>query len=317
MMFDDHDIRDDWNTSWSWRRDIRATTWWQERIVAGLSAYWVHQHIGNLSPRRARRRRRSGSGCAAHAASGDAGELDLTAAPRRAGDPRRRRAVDRTGGATPAPSATAPSSSSTRVRRATCGPTAARCSTPSELRWLDGALHGDVRHLFVGTSLPFLLPPGPARLRGDERGDGPGGVRPDGSRRPPSELRRTIDLEHWAAFNEGFDEVFEHGHGGRARRARPGPGHGDLPVRRRAQLLPRRGHRPAARHGASLAGGPGRVLADPQPDAARRACRHVAVREVARAADAVHRVPLASTCPTRPTRGRSPTGRGSTTTSRS
>jgi hypothetical protein len=29
-----------------------------------------------------------------------------------------------------------------------------------ELRWLDGALHGDVRHLFVGTSLPFLLPPG-------------------------------------------------------------------------------------------------------------------------------------------------------------
>src|SRR5207342_849533 len=50
MIFDDHDIRDDWNTSWSWQREIRTTTWWQERIVSGLGSYWLYQHLGNLSP---------------------------------------------------------------------------------------------------------------------------------------------------------------------------------------------------------------------------------------------------------------------------
>ncbi len=48
MIFDDHDIRDDWNTSASWRRDMWATDWWRDRIVGGLAAYWVHQHLGNL-----------------------------------------------------------------------------------------------------------------------------------------------------------------------------------------------------------------------------------------------------------------------------
>ncbi len=50
MIFDDHDVRDDWNTSWEWRRDIQATDWWAERIVGALSSYWVYQHLGNLSP---------------------------------------------------------------------------------------------------------------------------------------------------------------------------------------------------------------------------------------------------------------------------
>lgn len=50
MIFDDHDIRDDWNTSWTWQQEINATPWWHERLVAGLTSYWVHQHIGNLAP---------------------------------------------------------------------------------------------------------------------------------------------------------------------------------------------------------------------------------------------------------------------------
>src|SRR6476661_8955504 len=50
MIFDDHDVRDDWNTSGSWRREMQATDWWQERIIGGLSSYWVYQHLGNLSP---------------------------------------------------------------------------------------------------------------------------------------------------------------------------------------------------------------------------------------------------------------------------
>ena len=50
MIFDDHDIRDDWNTSASWRADMAKTDWWQDRIRAGLASYWVYQHLGNLSP---------------------------------------------------------------------------------------------------------------------------------------------------------------------------------------------------------------------------------------------------------------------------
>ena len=50
MIFDDHDIADDWNTSAQWRADMKQTSWWQERVVGGLSSYWVYQHIGNLSP---------------------------------------------------------------------------------------------------------------------------------------------------------------------------------------------------------------------------------------------------------------------------
>ena len=50
MIFDDHDIRDDWNTSAPWRADMAEAPWWQDRIRAGLASYWVYQHLGNLSP---------------------------------------------------------------------------------------------------------------------------------------------------------------------------------------------------------------------------------------------------------------------------
>jgi hypothetical protein len=50
MIFDDHDIRDDWNASLSWKKKMEPTSWWHERIVAGLASYWVYQHLGNLSP---------------------------------------------------------------------------------------------------------------------------------------------------------------------------------------------------------------------------------------------------------------------------
>ena len=49
MMFDDHDVVDDWNTSRSWRREMGATTWWRERITGALMSYWIYQHLGNLS----------------------------------------------------------------------------------------------------------------------------------------------------------------------------------------------------------------------------------------------------------------------------
>ncbi len=50
MIFDDHDVHDDWNTSAAWVADMRARPWWRTRIVGGYATYWIYQHLGNLSP---------------------------------------------------------------------------------------------------------------------------------------------------------------------------------------------------------------------------------------------------------------------------
>ena len=50
MIFDDHDVHDDWNTSAAWVEEMRKTDWWDEHIVGGLMSYWIYQHLGNLSP---------------------------------------------------------------------------------------------------------------------------------------------------------------------------------------------------------------------------------------------------------------------------
>ena len=56
MIFDDHDVHDDWNTSGAWRRAYTAKPWWGRRIESAYQSYWVYQHLGNLSPGTRRRR---------------------------------------------------------------------------------------------------------------------------------------------------------------------------------------------------------------------------------------------------------------------
>ena len=50
MIFDDHDVIDDWNTSAAWVRETRAEPWWHEHIIGAMVSYWIYQHLGNLSP---------------------------------------------------------------------------------------------------------------------------------------------------------------------------------------------------------------------------------------------------------------------------
>ncbi len=50
MLLDDHDLRDDWNTSLTWRRWVTSQPWWHDRVVGAYASYWVYQHLGNLSP---------------------------------------------------------------------------------------------------------------------------------------------------------------------------------------------------------------------------------------------------------------------------
>ncbi|MFC7597291.1 alkaline phosphatase D family protein [Terrabacter sp. GCM10028922] len=202
MIFDDHDIRDDWNTSWGWHQEINRTPWWHERLMGGLASYWVYQHIGNLSP-----------GLLAEdeifakvlAATGD--ELDLTQAVldlarrvdrhpevyrwsfrRDLGDSRLV-VVD---------------SRAARVLE----PERRSMLDPDEMSWLDEQLAGDVEHLLIGTSLPFLLPPGLHDLEAIDEVLATG-VHGRLVAHGAEKVRRTVDLEHWAAFNGGFAEVFE------------------------------------------------------------------------------------------------------------
>jgi phosphodiesterase/alkaline phosphatase D-like protein len=203
MVFDDHDIRDDWNTSAAWRREMAATSWWHGRIVGGLGSYWVYQHLGNLSPAE-----RAEDPLWQQVLAGPAGgaeEVDLTEpldalAARADRDPSsyswsyarevggcRLVVVD------------------SRAARVLDG-TRRQMLDDAERAWLDRQLRGDCEHLLVATSLPFLLPEGIHHLEAWSEAVADGGWGGRG-RRLGERLRRAGDLEHWAAFQQDFTAV--------------------------------------------------------------------------------------------------------------
>ncbi len=204
MIFDDHDIRDDWNTSLTWKQEMEATSWWHGRIVAGLASYWVYQHLGNLGPED-RRRDEIWQQVVAH--RGD-DELDLTEVLDAFAD-----RVDRE------PDSYRWSFTrefDTQARLVVVDSRAARVLDPGkralldpvETRWLEEQLRGDVDHLLIGTSLPFLLARGLHFLEafGEAVAEGAWGRRIS----PGAEkLRQAVDLEHWAAFQRSFLHVAE------------------------------------------------------------------------------------------------------------
>lgn len=201
MIFDDHDIRDDWNASLEWKRSIEATSWWHERIVAGLASYWVYQHLGNLSPRE----RATDELWQQITGHDDASPPDLSAAlddfaERCDREPESYRwsycrDID-------------------DVRLIVVDSRAARDLTPSargvlnaqELAWFDDRMQGGFRHVLVGTSLPFLLPLGLHHVEAWDEAIAQGAWgRP--AARVGERLRQGFDLEHWAAFQNSFQAV--------------------------------------------------------------------------------------------------------------
>ena len=127
MIFDDHDVRDDWNTSYAWKQEIEKTDWWHGRIVSGLGSYWIYQHIGNLSPEE-RRDDEMWQHVASHQDDDASSTSPSGSTARPSGSTRSRTA---SGGATRASSATSGSSWWTPGPRGCSSPTAATCST----RW--------------------------------------------------------------------------------------------------------------------------------------------------------------------------------------
>ena len=152
MIFDDHDVRDDWNTSQSWRDEVEATPWWEERIVGALASYWVYQHLGNLSPaalaaddlyQRVRRHEGDAAPLLREFASAADEEADGAKGAqwsyRRDLGAVRLLVID------------------SRCGRVLANGRRTMVSEP-EFAWIEQQAEGDYDHLLVGTSLPWLLP---------------------------------------------------------------------------------------------------------------------------------------------------------------
>jgi len=194
MMFDDHDVHDDWNTSLAWRLERNRLPWWQDRMVAALMTYWIYQHLGNLDPaelasegvldrlerrpddatgelRRLAERAHTDPEAMRWSCRRDLGAARLVVVDSRAGrvlEPGGRDMLDRL-----------------------------------EWSWLEDQVRGGFAHLLVASTVPVLLPPVLHDLEAwNERlCDGAMGSWAAGW---SEALRQRLDLEHWAAFGAGF-----------------------------------------------------------------------------------------------------------------
>lgn len=202
MIFDDHDVHDDWNTSRSWRQDVKATSWWAERIVGGLMSYWIYQHIGNLSPAELEADAVWQQVQAAAAAGEDCAPVlrsFAVAADREAdGHKGYRWSFWRDLGTT-----------RLVVLDSRCGRMLDEGErsmlSDEEFDWIEERLEGDYDHLLIGTSLPWLMSPALHQLEGwNER------MCESSSPRAAAfaeQVRRVADLEHWPAFVQSFDRL--------------------------------------------------------------------------------------------------------------
>ncbi|HCA84306.1 MAG TPA: alkaline phosphatase, partial [Streptomyces sp.] len=199
MIFDDHDVIDDWNTSASWLTEMESNGWWRERVLSGLMSYWVYQHLGNLSPAELA----ADPLFTAVQQVPDATALVREFAAAAYADPAHTRwSYRRDFGRTRLLMV------DTRAGRVLPEPQRSMLDK-SESDWLrEQALAdpGSRDHLLIGTSLPWLLPPAihdaeqwNAALCAGERG-------PRWARWGEG-IRQRADLEHWAAFPSSFEAL--------------------------------------------------------------------------------------------------------------
>ena len=196
MIFDDHDVIDDWNTSIDWVDEMRAKDWWDRRVVGGFMSYVLYQHWGNLAP--------------------DALEQEeIYQQVRAAGD----------GGELLAAYAYKCDREVEGARWSYCRDIAAsrivmidsragRVLTPGgrsmvdagEWQWIAEHAHGDFEHLLIGTSLPLIMAPAMHYLEAWNEAvcDGAWGTI---AANLGEKMRQAADLEHWPAFRESFDAV--------------------------------------------------------------------------------------------------------------
>ena len=199
MIFDDHDVHDDWNTSDAWRHRIQQLPWWSERIAGAYMSYWIYQHLGNVSP----------------AELAEDGLLHRLRAPGVAGEPlraRAERADDEVDGRKLSLWSYARHMGVARLvvvdTRSGRVLERGRRSMLSEAEWgeVERQLRGDCTHLLVASSLPVFLERAVHDLESWNEAVCGGAW----GRRAASlgeRIRQGIDLEHWAAFRSSFDRL--------------------------------------------------------------------------------------------------------------
>jgi hypothetical protein len=198
MIFDDHDVHDDWNTSESWIEDMRATSWWQERIIGGLETYWIYQHIGNLSPAELEQDELYRQVLAAD----DAAPLLRAFAER----------AEREGGGSlwsfsRMLAGTRLVVIDGREGRVLSDGTREMLDEP-EWAWLEQQLTGDYDHVLIANTLPVLLAPTLHYVEAWNEAVCAGAW---GKRAAivGEKIRRGLDLEHWAAFQSSFRRLID------------------------------------------------------------------------------------------------------------
>jgi len=201
MIFDDHEMIDDWNISDDWLGEIKQKHWWQDHLIGGLMTYWLYQHLGNLSPETIR----------AEGLLDDLRQLDD-------GEQRLRDWAMQSEEFTPEPGRyrfsflrdigrTRLVMIDSRNSRA-LDPGKRRMVDDGEWQWVVDACHADIDHLLIGTSLPVFVPIGLHDLQvwSERICDGAWG-RP--GRKFGRWLRIKADMEDWAAFSRSFDAFVE------------------------------------------------------------------------------------------------------------
>jgi PhoD-like phosphatase len=211
MIFDDHEVHDDWNISDSWIEDMRARPWWPERITGAFMAYYLYQHLGNLSPPEL------AAESLFHELQGDDDGGPRLRERARAWDEDRassRWTYYRDFG---------------RSRLLVLDSRAARIviegrrqmMAQDEWDWIVEHARGSFDHVVVATSVPVFLPVGVHHLEAWNEAvcDGAWGRL---AQRLGERLRRAVDLEHWAAYELSFRRLLDllrsisHGLGGDA-----------------------------------------------------------------------------------------------------
>jgi len=199
MVLDDHDLRDDWNSSWSWREEMQRKPWWRDRVQGAFASYWVYQHLGNLSPE-------------------TLAEDEVYRQVREAPDDATREQVlaDMAWRADRHPGSARWSfvRDLGRTRLVVVDSRCSRRLTPGnramvddpEWAWVEKSAQADVDHLLIGTSLPFLTLHGIHHLEGWDEAVAEGAWGRVG-RRVAERLRLSADLEHWPAFRRSFDAM--------------------------------------------------------------------------------------------------------------
>lgn len=203
MIFDDHDIRDDWNTSAAWRAEVNQKPWWRDRIRAGLASYWVYQHIGNLSPQQLDK---DADYQKVLTADGDRWPLLADIADRAD------REVDGEKGLRFSfrwdlgrSRLLMIDSRNSRI----LDDGSRKMLGDKEFAWVDRHVHEgleDLDHLILASSLPWLLPP----AIGDIQTINEFAANRSGLRGKVAEkIRQAADLEHWPAFLKSYLRLSE------------------------------------------------------------------------------------------------------------